>query len=205
MDTEIDGNIGICTVAPGTVSPSFGLHWFPMRVTYSRELFVKAFLDEIGVETFIPMRYEPEEGKHPRHQVLRPAVRNLIFLHSTQERITELKITRREMSAVRYIMRPLYDDKHNLTGREILTVPDAQMENFVRVASVTDDRVFFIENLDFAGKPGQRVKIVEGDFAGVEGVVKRVKKNKCVVVQIEHVAAVAIAFVPTAFLVALEN
>ena len=100
-------------------------------------------------------------------------------------------------------MHPRYDDKNNLVGHDILTVPDGQMENFMRVASVTDDRVFFIDNLEFAGKPGQRVKVVEGDFAGVEGVVKRVKKNKCVVVQIEHVAAVAIAFIPSAFLVTL--
>ena len=84
-------------------------------------------------------------------------------------------------------------------------VPDKQMEDFIRVASVADDRVFYMENLDFVGKPGQRVKVVEGEFAGVEGVVKRVKKNKCVVVQIENVAAVAIAFIPSAFILPLDD
>lgn len=181
------------------------LHWFPMRVTYSREMSVKAFLDELGVENFIPMRYESVEGRHPRHQVLKPAIRNLIFLHSTRHNITELKMTRREMAAVRYIMCPLHDEKGSLVGHDIMTIPDRQMENFIRVASVTDDRVFYIDNLDFAGKPGQHVKVVDGDFAGVEGVIKRVKKNKCVVVQIEHVAAVAIAFIPSAFLVVQDN
>ena len=47
--------------------------------------------------------------------------------------------------------------------------------------------------------------MVEGDFAGVEGTIKRVKKNKCVVVQIENVAAVAIAFLPAAFLLPLDD
>lgn len=177
------------------------LHWFPMRVTYSREMSVKAFLDELGIENFIPMHYEHVEGRHPRHRELRPAIRNLIFLHSTRATITELKMTRKEMAAVRYMVYPVYDDKVIVIGHEIMTVPDKQMEDFIRVASVDDDRVFFVENLDFAGKPGQHVKIVEGAFAGVEGVIKRIKKNKCVVVQIEHVAAVAIAFVPSAFLV----
>jgi transcription antitermination factor NusG len=78
------------------------------------------------------------------------------------------------------------------------------MDNFMRVASVADDRVFFIENLDFAGKPGQHVRVVDGDFAGVEGIIKRVKKNKRVVVQIEHVAAVAIAFLPSAYIEILD-
>jgi transcription antitermination factor NusG len=150
------------------------------------------------------MHYEPIEGKHPRHQELKPAINNLIFVHSTRAIITEMKMTRRELAPLRYIMQPMLGaDKY--TERPIVVVPDKQMEDFIRVASVTDDRVFYMENLDFVGKPGQRVKVVEGEFAGVEGVVKRVKKNKCVVVQIENVAAVAIAFIPSAFILPLDD
>lgn len=180
------------------------VHWFPMRVTYNRELQVKDFFDRIGVECFIPMRYVPVEGKHPRHQVLRPAINNLIFVHATRASITEMKMTRSELAPLRYMMQPVLGaDRY--TERTILVVPDKQMEDFMRVASVTDNRVFYMDNLDFVGKPGQRVKIVEGEFAGIEGIVKRVKKNKVVVVQIEHVAAVAIAFIPSAFIVPIED
>lgn len=181
------------------------VHWFPMRVTYSREVLARDYLESIGIESFIPMHYVHVEGKHPRHRVLKPAINNLIFVHSCQKSITELKMTRRELCALRYMMRPVYDDKNNYLRHDIMTVPDKQMDNFIRVASVTDDRVFYIENLDFAGKPGQRVKVVEGDFAGVEGTIKRIKKNKCVVVQIENVAAVAIAFLPAAFLLPMDE
>ena len=181
------------------------LHWFPMRVTYSRELLAKEFLESIGVECFLPMHYEYVEGKHPRHRKLVPAIKNIIFIHSTREHITELKMYKKEMASLRYMMHPILDEEHNLLRHEILTVPDKQMENFIRVASVDDDRIFYIENLDFAGKPGQRVRVTDGDFAGVEGVIKRVKKNKCVVVQIEGVAAVAIAFLPSAFLQPLDE
>lgn len=181
------------------------LHWFPMRVTYSRELAIKEVLDGLGIESFIPMRYEPVEGRHPRHQELRPAIRNLIFVHSTRTMITNLKMTRRDLAPLRYMVYPVRDSLHNVVRHDILSVPDRQMEDFIRVASVTDDRVFYMENVAFAGKPGQRVKVVEGDFAGVEGIIKRVKKNKCVVVQIEHIAAVAIAFLPSAFLLPVEK
>ena len=206
------------TAFSGAVSPSFvfsrslskmvkteEIHWYPMRVTYSRELQAKVFLDSIGVESFIPMHYVHVEGKHPRHRVLKPAITSLIFVHSCQKSITELKMTKRELSSLRYIMHPILDDNNNVLRRDILTVPDRQMENFIKVSSVLDDRVFYMENLDFAGKPGQRVKVIEGDFAGVEGIIKRVKKNKCVVVQIEKVAAVAIAFLPAAFLLPIED
>ena len=114
-------------------------------------------------------------------------------------------MTRRELTSLRYIMKPVLDNRNNVLRKDVLTVPDKEMDNFIKVASVNDDRVFYMENLDFAGKPGQKVKVVEGDFAGVEGTIKRVKKNKCVVVQIENVAAVAIAFLPAAFLFPLED
>ena len=180
-------------------------HWYPMRVTYSRVMQAKDFLDSIGVESFVPMHYVHVEGKHPRHRVLKPAISSLIFVHSCQKSITELKMTKRDLQSLRYMMYPVLDESNNVVRRDILTVPDGQMENFIRVASVHDDRVFYIENLNFAGKPGQRVKVTQGDFAGIEGTIKRVKKNKCVVVQIENVAAVAIAFLPAAFLQSLDD
>ena len=176
-----------------------------MRVTYSRVMQAKDFLDSIGVESFVPMHYVHVEGKHPRHRVLKPAISSLIFVHSCQKSITELKMTKRDLQSLRYMMYPVLDESNNVVRRDILTVPDGQMENFIRVASVHDDRVFYIENLNFAGKPGQRVKVTQGDFAGIEGTIKRVKKNKCVVVQIENVAAVAIAFLPAAFLQSLDD
>ncbi len=180
-------------------------HWYPMRVTYGREIPAKDYFDSIGVDCFIPMRYVNIEGKHPRHRELKPAISNLIFVHSCQRIITELKMTRREVAPLRYMMHPVYDERQNYLRHDILTVPDKEMDNFIKVASVHDDRVFYIDNLEFAGKPGQRVKVMEGDFAGVEGIIKRVKKNKCVVVQIENVVAVAIAFLPAAFLLPLND
>ena len=36
--------------------------WFPMRVTYQREMKVKAELDRLGIENFVPMRYKVVDG-----------------------------------------------------------------------------------------------------------------------------------------------
>ena len=67
----------------------------------------------------------------------------------------------------------------------------------MRVASVQDNRVMFLDNNKLTHLVGQHAKVTEGFFAGVEGVIKRINKNKRVVVQLEGVAAVAIAFVPS--------
>lgn len=171
-------------------------HWFPMRVTYHRELKIKSILDDLGIENFLPMHFELVETKTGgKKSVLTPAIHNLLFVHSTQERLTELKMTREKLSPMRYIMKRSSDNQS-----EIMHVPDQQMENFMRVASVQDDRVMFLDNNDFINKVGQRVKVIDGCFSGVEGVIKRINRNKHVVVQLEGLAAVAIAFVPASHL-----
>ena len=45
---------------------------------------------------------------------------------------------------------------------------------------------------------------MEGCFAGVEGTLKRIKKNKHVVVQLEGVAAVAITYLSPSSLVLID-
>lgn len=178
------------------------VRWFPMRVTYHRELRIKALLDSIGVENFLPMHYElVETKKDGKKRMLLPAIHNLIFVRSSQEVLTELKMTREEFAPMRYMMkRPLSSGEKS----EIMHVPDQQMENFMRVASVQDDRVMFLENNEYIKKVGQRVRVVDGCFSGVEGVIKRINKNKRVVVQLEGLAAVAIAFVPASCLTIIQ-
>ena len=172
-------------------------YWFPMRITYQREEKVKQCLDELGIQNFLPMHYElvlTPQGKKKRKLV--PAIPNLLFVRSTQAILTELKMTRREFEPMRYMTNHLTD---NLDER-ILHVPDAQMENFMRVASRQDDSVLFLQTDDFLHKEGRRVRIIDGDFAGVEGTIKRIKRNKHVIVQLEGIAAVAIAYVPASYL-----
>lgn len=61
--------------------------WFPMRVTYQREMKVKAELDRLGIENFVPMSYKVVEsqndGDMELRRVLVPAISNLIFVWST--------------------------------------------------------------------------------------------------------------------------
>ena len=135
-----------------------------MRVTYCRELKIKECLDNLKVESYVPMHYELVDVKNQRQLMRVPAIHNLIFVRSTQEALTSMKMTRQELEPLRYMMRP------------------------------TDD-----------GKPGQRVKVTQGHFAGVEGVIKRINNNKRVVVQIDGVAAVAITYVPTEHLIAINE
>ena len=173
--------------------------WFPMRVTYSRERQAKEALDSLGIECFLPMKNRMVTIGTKRHYMLVPAVHNLIFVRSTQDELSELKNNRRELLSLRYMTRPV-DYGTPEEKRVIMRVPDDQMENFMRVAAITDDRVMFLDHVDPKKILGRKVKIIDGEFTGVEGVVVRIQKNKRVVVHLEGLAAVAIAFVPPSFL-----
>ena len=170
--------------------------WFPMRVTYSREMKVKRELDRLGIENFVPMTYRliDTEGADP-HRELFPTINNLIFVRSTQERLSELKQTNEVLEPLRYMM-----DRTASLEHAIMTVADREMENFMRVASRTDDSVMFLDEKSVIGKEGKHVRIMGGVFKGVEGVIRRVKRCKRVVVELEGIASVAIAYVPAVFL-----
>ena len=174
--------------------------WFPMRVTYQREMKVKAELDRLEIENFIPMKYKVvnADTDNPCRELV-PAINNLIFVHSTKERISELKASNEVLEPLRYMI-----DQTALEPHTIMTVPDKQMENFMRVASVTDDSVMFLDETTIVGKEGKRVQIMGGAFEGVTGVIRRVKRCKRVVVELEGIASVAIAFVPAGLLKEIE-
>jgi hypothetical protein len=171
-----------------------------MRVTYSREMKVKGELDRLGIENFVPMTYKVMDAETDSpHRELMPAINNLIFVHSTQKRISELKMKNEVLEPLRYMM-----DHTSGKESEIMTVPDRQMENFMRVASMTDDSVMFLDNETIVGKEGKRVKIMGGAFEGVTGVIRRIKRCKRVVVELEGIASVAIAYVPAGLLKEVE-
>ena len=175
--------------------------WFPMRVTYSRELKIKAELDRLKIENFIPMTYKLMDTDTERpHRELVPAINNLIFVHSTQEQISYLKQRNKVLEPLRYML-----DRTAQKANTIMTVKDRDMGNFMRVASMTDDSVMFLNDDCVLGKEGKHVQIIGGVFEGVEGVIRRVKRCKRVVVELKGIAGVAIAFVPAALLQEIEK
>ena len=192
-DSEKGRDTGLCG-DPKTCCE--GKRWYPMRVTYSRELKVKGELDRLGIENFVPMTYKlvDAESENPRRELV-PAVNNLIFVRSTRERLSSLKMTNAVLEPLRYMMDHTSDRVH-----EMMTVGDREMENFMRVAAMTDDSVMFLDEQSVVGKEGKRVMIMGGAFAGVEGVIRRVKRCKRVVVELEGIVSVAIAYVPPVLL-----
>ena len=174
-------------------------YWYPLRVRHShhsRLMAMKERLDqeELVQKTYVPMIYQTEND----HTSLVPAINNIIFVRSTYNNLTQMRKNQFLYEPLRYIMRPVFDGKE--TTSEALYVPDGMMQTFIRLTEERRDNIIFLDNLDFACKPGMKARITDGPYTGVTGVVKRIKKNLCVIIPIERVAAVAIMHVPRAHL-----
>ena len=159
--------------------------WYAIRVTYNRELKVKEELDERGITNFVPMQYRREERGGVMVKRLVPSIHNLIFICLTPTEMKEYRQT--TAMPIRYMM--------NRETRKPITVPDREMENFIKVAGTYEEKLIYLnpEPGDFS--KGERVRIIGGMFAGAEGVFVRIKGDRRVVVNIEGLVAVATTFV----------
>ena len=169
------------------MNKSTGLAWYALRITYSRELAFKQYLDDRNIENFIPMRYEYVVKGERKIRKLVPVVHNLVFVYASSLQIDEMKTTAGTQLPIRYIM----DRETN----QPITIPETQMRSFIAVAGSHDQQVVYLDPTTITFKKGERVRVTGGLFEGVEGEFVRVKGDRRVVVSIQGVMAIATAFI----------
>lgn len=179
------------------VNKSTDIHWYPLRVTYSRELLLKEFLDSDGVENFIPMRYEYVKKGDRKIRKLVPVVHNLVFVHTSLERIECIKQSPGFSLVVRYII-----DRET---HQPLIIHEVQMRSFIAVSGSYEEQIVYLDPEITALQKGDRVHITGGIFEGVEGIILRVKGDRRIAVCIQGVMAVATAYVHPSLIEKIED
>ena len=173
------------------------LHWYAVRVTYSRELSLKDYLDKENIENFIPMHYEYIIRNERRVRKLVPAIHNLVFVRSTRACIDEIKNNPALNIPVRYIM--------NRETRQPVIIPDAQMRSIILVAGTYDEAVIYVEPEELKLVKGTKVRITGGVFEGAVGEFVRLRHDRRVVVNIEGVMAVATTFIHSSLIEPIDR
>lgn len=164
--------------------------WFAMRVTYRREAEVKRILDTLGITSYTPMQWHvTENGK----RVLEPAVRNLVFVNCTQDRMTEVKNSGR-IPFMQYMM-------DGRTGNKII-VPDDDMARFISVTASCEENLRYYPAGEVNLSKGQKVRITGGIFQGCEGMFVKLKgmRSRKVVIEVKGVMSVALVSVSPEFI-----
>ena len=121
--------------------------WYAIRVTYSREVKLKQYLDSINIKSFIPMHYVEVVRKGRKCKVVTPVVHNLIFIFSIRKVLDRIKQELSFKIPIRYIM-----DK---AAKQPIVVPEKDMSHFIAVSGTLDERLLFLTKVEPILKQGR--------------------------------------------------
>ena len=171
-------------------------YWFAARTRDKQEFAIRKSLDKLKTEKkldidyYLPTRIVISQLKYRRKRSEVPVIRNLIFIRATKQTACDISNV---YSVQLYYMKDLFT-------RSMLIVPNKQMEDFMFVMDLNPDGV------SFDNEPltiGNKVKVVKGDFSGIEGEVSTEANKTYVVIRITGVLVASIK-VPKSYLKIIE-
>ena len=115
---------------------------------------------------------------------------SLIFIHCTQ---TQVRKFRNELYGKLYVYRAA-------ESTEPEAIPDNEMNTFLLLAPFHKEPVMYMAVDDPHFFEGQRKRVTQGAFLGCEGVIKRIKGARRLIVRISDKAAIATPYIPKDFL-----
>lgn len=172
------------------------LHWFALKVFYNKVLVVEDLLNQYSLESYIPMEEVIMQRGEQQKKVRRPVVNSLMFVRASWPVLKDLQ--RGHYHEFCFYLNadktaPAVIPEHEFNVFRVVTSAMAHgLEYFSDEAMVNYDK-------------GERVRVVEGPFAGTEGFVKRIRRDRRVLVVIPGVIAVATTYVPSCFLEKIGN
>jgi transcription antitermination factor NusG len=163
------------------------IHWYAARVKYHTEKMVKDFLEEKDIRHFIPFRKVFRERNGKRIQKEKPVISCLVFINT--DYMTAMSIPDSSGFYISYLC--------NNETKRFQVIPDKQMQDFMFLLDFSES-VTLISNINL--KRGDRVRVIKGDFVGIEGELVRVKGHKRVVVRLEGLFSLATTYIPSEYL-----
>jgi transcription antitermination factor NusG len=195
------------------------LNWYALKVFYNKVFEIEALLGDMGLETYIPVRQVQLKGEEHLRVARRlatpddrrrdnqfvqvgpiifkrvPIVSSLLFVCAPKERLPEISACVEGRGFV-YKMADRKTDA---------VIPDRQMAMFRMVCSSGADGLEFFSDEDMTRyKTGDKVRVLEGPLKGAEGYIKRIRKDRRLLVSIEGFIAVATSYIPPQFLEVVE-
>ena len=167
-------------------------HWYVAKTRSFATMKVKEMLEKHDIEIFLPLRKTMSERNGKKVMVVRPLALNLVFLHTDHK--TALSLVNDYSIPMSYMIDTMTNG--------LLVVPDKQMKDFKFLLNFTDEAVQ-ISNQNL--RRGDRVRVVQGEFAGIEGELVRIKGHKRVVVRLEGLFSLATTYIPGAYLEKLDD
>lgn len=197
-------------------------NWYAVKVFFNKVFALEGKLQARGLETFLAVNKLQLKGEEylraQRRMALDtnplevlyvregpviyrrvPLVNSLLFVKATEEEICEVEALLKEpLSYGGSLMGFIYK---NAERKEFAIIPPAQMDIFRMVVESAPGgaKVFTPDDIGRFGL-GEKVRVKEGPLKGAEGYIKRIRRDRKLLVCIEGVIAVASSYIPPQFL-----
>ena len=168
--------------------------WYAAKVQYRTEKKIRSFLQEErnDIKYFIPFKEVLIERAGKQFRLKKPVIPCVVFVYTDYK--TALLLPVLSGYSITYI-------RNSLTNH-IQAIPEKQMHDFMLVLDLSEKgSVLLAKNL----KRGDKVRVIKGVFAGIEGELVRIKGHKRVVVHLEGVCALATTYIPIDYLELIER
>ncbi|MDR0970875.1 MAG: UpxY family transcription antiterminator [Bacteroidales bacterium] len=155
--------------------------WYALRA-YKAEKKMEKILIEKGYDYFIAKKYKNTIYKGKKKRILTLAIPSLIFVHSSANKINELKLI--SSGSLQYMTFPC--GKVN----KRIVIRDDEMENFISVATKYEkEELSYVNPNEIPLEKGQKVRIIGGEFDGLVGTLLKIKgrRNKRLVVSLNQI------------------
>lgn len=173
-------------------------HWYALKVFYNRVFAIETYLNEAGIESYIPCEKEKIRKTDGTYKTIRKTMTpSLMFFRSDANTATLL---RRELFGQVLI----YVDSAGDTN-EPCPISDHEMDVFILVTSSGEKGIEYFSSDDRRFHVGERVRVTGGSFKGTEGYIRRIKGNRRLIVTIHGICAVATSYIPQCFLEKIEE
>ena len=186
------GTILICT---DQTMKEEALRWYALKVFYNRTAALEKKINIYDVETYIPMQTLEKLDADGLHYEEKPLINSLLFVRCKESWLLSFK----RDNPGDFMFYTSMDSKR--PG----PIDDEEMRMFMFVTSADRGRnLHYFGESDSTFKMGQKVRVIDGIYKGAEGYIKRVKKDRKLIVSVSGVAVVAVSHIPQEYLEKIE-
>jgi transcription antitermination factor NusG len=183
--------------------PSPEKKWYVFRASYGREDRASDYLIEDGTYTYIAKRYAWKYVLGKRKRCIEKLIPNLLFAYTTADQAEKYVKRTPTLSFLSYYYN--HFEKNDEQKNPPLTITHEEMTNFIRATVSSNEHLLLVEPSRCHYKSGERVRVIDGLFQGVEGKVARVSGQQRVIVTLSGIGLVSTAYIPTAFIEKLKD
>ena len=167
--------------------------WYALKVFYNRTAALEKKIAACDVETYIPMQTLEKFDADGLHYEEKPLINSLLFVRCKESWLISFK----RVNPLDFMFYTASDLRR--------PIDDEEMRMFMFVTSADRGRnLHYFGESDSTFKMGQKVRVVDGIYKGAEGYIKRIKKDRKLIVSVSGVAVVAVSHIPQDYLEKIE-